>query len=64
MIGEMLRTLDEVPDLFARLDQEMTPERANRYLSALESAPAPSQTARWGRTRVVERLLDEDGVLD
>lgn len=64
MIGEMLRTLDEVPELFARLDQEMTPERANRYLSALESAPAPSQTARWGRTRVVERLLDEDGVLD
>ncbi|CAA9582178.1 MAG: hypothetical protein AVDCRST_MAG19-4159 [uncultured Thermomicrobiales bacterium] len=64
MIDEILRTLDDVPALFARLEREITAERAHRYLAALESVPAPSQTARWGRVPVVERLLREDGVLD
>jgi hypothetical protein len=63
MIDEILATLDAVPDLFPRLDQEITAERAHRYLAALESIPTPSQTAQWTRVPVVERLLRDDGVL-
>jgi len=64
LVARVLTALDGVPDLFARLDDEVTPERAHHYLSAIESAPCPSQTARWTRTPVIERLLREDGLLD
>lgn len=64
MINEMLGVLDRVPHLFTRLEQEVTEDRAHRYLMVLESVPAPSQTAQWTRVPAVERLLGEDGLLD
>lgn len=64
MIDRIADALDAVPDLFARLDRAITPERALRYLQALEAVPGPSQTVRWTRAPVVERLLREDGLLD
>jgi putative aminopeptidase FrvX len=63
VVDEILETLDSAPDLFRRLDEYVTIDRAYRYLSALESAPTPSQSAQWTRVPVVEALLDQDGVL-
>ncbi len=63
MIDEILTALDAAPELFAHLEQEITAERAHRYLGALESIPAPSQTAQWTRVPVVEHLLHDDGML-
>jgi putative aminopeptidase FrvX len=42
---------------------EVTLERAHRYLFALESTPAPSQTVKWTRSPVVEQLLREEDLL-
>jgi hypothetical protein len=64
MIERILAALDAVPDLFERLDREITAARALRYLGALEAMPAPSQTVRWTRAPVVERLLHTDGLLN
>ena len=64
MIDRILAVLDAVPDLYPRLAEAITEDRAFRYLSALEAVPAPSQTVRWTRAPVVERLLRDDGVLD
>lgn len=63
MKDQILAALDRVPGLFGHLEREITAERAYRYLATLEAVPAPSQTVRWSRTPVVERLLREDGVL-
>ena len=63
LIAEIGQMLAAQSDLAARLDAEITLDRAHRALSALESVAAPSQTARWTRAPVIERLLHEDGVL-
>jgi putative aminopeptidase FrvX len=63
VVDAILETLDAAPELIARLEDFVTLERAYRYLSALESAPTPSQTAQWTRVPVVEELLDQEGVL-
>jgi len=60
---EILRALDRASGLFDHLEREITAERAHHYLAALEAVPAPSQTVRWSRTPVVERLLREEGLL-
>lgn len=63
LIAKMLQALDSHSDLFALLD-EITLDRAYHYLSAIEAAPCPSQTARWTRVPVITRLLRDDGLLD
>lgn len=60
-IGE---ALDAHPDLFTRIETEITLERAFHYLDVLEAAPTPSQTARWARVPAVESLLREEGLFD
>ena len=62
LVDAILETLDSAPELFARLEDFVTLERAYRYLSALEAAPTPSQTAQWTRVPVVEELLDQEGL--
>jgi putative aminopeptidase FrvX len=63
IVAEILQTLDGQPGLFDRLADDVTLERAHRYLAALESTPAPSQTTRWTRVPAVESLLREEGIL-
>ncbi|MGH6914921.1 MAG: hypothetical protein ACREH3_14590, partial [Geminicoccales bacterium] len=63
LVAEIGQMLAAQPGLTARLDAEITLDRAHRVLSALESVAAPSQTARWTRAPVIERLLREDGLL-
>ena len=63
LVAAMATTLAMQPDLDARLSDVITPERALRYLTALEAVPCPSQTARWTRIPVVERLLRDEGML-
>ena len=53
-----------VPDLFERLQREITAERLFAYLKPLADTPAPSQTARFTRAHVLESLLRADGMLD
>lgn len=64
LVATLRQTLEAQPDLFTRLAEEITLERAHRYLATLEAVPCPSQTARWTRTRAVTALLREDGLLD
>lgn len=64
LVASMLQALDDHPDLFARLHEEITLERAHHHLAAIESVACPSQTARWTRAPVIARLLREDGLLD
>ncbi|MGH2618037.1 MAG: hypothetical protein ACRDJC_22645 [Thermomicrobiales bacterium] len=64
LLAAMQQTLDERPGLFDRMATWITLDRAHRYLAALESVSAPSQTVRWTRAPVVESLLREDGLLD
>lgn len=64
LVAAMAETLAAQPELDGRMAEIITPERALRYLSALEAVPCPSQTARWTRIPVVESLLREEGVLD
>jgi putative aminopeptidase FrvX len=65
--GALVDTIDGMlvahPALFDRLAHDVTFERAHHILAALESAPTPSQTARWTRVPVVESLLEESGLL-
>ncbi len=63
LVAEIGQMLAAQPGLTDRLDAEITLDRAHRVLSALESVAAPSQTARWTRAPVIERLLREDGSL-
>ena len=63
LVAAMAGTLAAQPELSERMSEAITPERALRYLSALEAVPCPSQTARWTRIPVVETLLREEGVL-
>lgn len=63
LVAVMATTLAAQPELHERMAEVVTPERALRYLSALEAVPCPSQTARWTRIPVVESLLREEGVL-
>ena len=63
LVATLLQALDAAPDLFPRLAEELTLERAHRYLAALEAVPCPSQTARWTRIPAIEALLRADGVI-
>jgi hypothetical protein len=63
LVATMQQSLDAHPNLFAQLD-EITLDRAYHYLSAIEAALCPSQTARWTRVPVITRLLREEGLLD
>jgi putative aminopeptidase FrvX len=63
IVDEILNALDSTPELFARLEDHVTHDRAYRYLSALEAASAPSQSAQWTRVPIVEELLRQDGLL-
>jgi hypothetical protein len=63
LVTEILATLDAQSGLFDRVAAGITLDRAHHYLSALESVPTPSQTARWTRAPVLESLLREDGLL-
>ncbi len=58
---EALRKYD--PRWFEQLHEWVTPERLYHYLKAIADTPAPSGTARWTRSPVVEQLLRDDGVL-
>jgi hypothetical protein len=64
LVAALLQILDAQPDLFPRLAEVITLERAYRYLAALEAVSCPSQTARWTRTPAIETLLRADGVID
>ena len=63
MMDRILEALEQFPDLWGQLDREITADRALRYLEALEAVHGPSQTVRWTRAPVVERLLTADGLL-
>jgi putative aminopeptidase FrvX len=63
IVAAIVEMLDAYPGLGDRLAEEVTLERAHRYLSALEATPAPSQTVRWTRAPVITRLLREEGLL-
>lgn len=64
IVAEIEQFLSSQPDLADRLSEEITLDRAYRALSALESVPAPSQTARWTRAPAVEQFMREAGLLD
>lgn len=64
IVAAILQQLDAHPALFARMTDEVTIERAHRYLFALEATPAPSQTVKWTRAPVIADLLREEGLLD
>ncbi len=64
MMQEILEGFAQFPDLWERLDHEITADRALRYLQALESVYGPSQTVCWTRAPVIGRLLAAEGLLD
>ncbi len=64
MIEEILTALTQFPDLWERLDREVTADRALRYLRALEEVHGPSQTVRWTRAPVIRQLLATDDLGD
>ena len=64
MIDDILAALAQFPDLWQRLDHEVTADRALRYLRALESVHGPSQTVCWSRAPVIQQLLAADGLVD
>lgn len=61
-VRDALRELD--PHLFERLQESITEDTLYRYLEPISNAHAPFQTARWTRGRVIEGLLDDDGLLE
>ncbi len=63
VMDRILEALGQFPNLWGQLDREITADRALRYLEALETVHGPSQTVRWTRALVVERLLAADGLL-
>jgi hypothetical protein len=50
-------------DVFRRMEQVVTRERALRYCTTLSETPAPSGTVRFTRARVLQRLLRDDDLL-
>ena len=60
----LVNALKEIdPDLFIRLQQELTEENIYRYLKPLADCYAPSQTVPFTRARVLKKLLEEEGLL-
>jgi hypothetical protein len=60
---DILAALDAYKDLWNRLERDIDEERARRFLAAIEAVPGPSQTVRWTRAPIVERLLAEGELL-
>lgn len=55
-IFDSLNSID--PDLFLKLDDQVTPERLYSYLKPIADCHAPSQSVPWTRARVIEDLLE------
>ncbi|MFM9107847.1 MAG: hypothetical protein ACKOWF_14235, partial [Chloroflexota bacterium] len=57
LADRIVSALDAIPDLYSRMDEVITADRAFEVLAELEATPTPSQTAQWARIRVVGELL-------
>jgi hypothetical protein len=51
----------DIDELAPLVDEQITPERILKYLTALANAPAPSTTSSFIRAPILHKLLEEDG---
>ncbi len=64
MIESITASLNAIdPDLFSKLDNQVTHEQLYRYLRPIADCHAPSQSVPWTRGKVIEDLLREEGLL-